>query len=528
MNLDNIELTRRGFLTKAAVVASATSIISIEALSKPNTEINTDSMNAVEVSKSYVDPVTENNVNILTNKTIPSRQNTLGTDYINIREYPIDPVTKDITLALNAAISDLDPATGKPGGQILIPHGIWNSSGGQDFGSSISIEGVGFNGNPGISGTEIKYVGPTTGYMFRMKTGVQHATLKNLAIDMRTTSAVGVLLTDHENGNSFTSLAIYSTCLENVGFNGGAFGIKVDSKVVNTETKVSTNFECILNRFERLSFIGCQTSFFCNSINGGYAFDSCYFSLAIAGTALECVFMGNLSVENSLFVGNQSNNSGTQASDQSTILKTTGAFNNISFNGCQDENVHWTYRNTTATNNYLEVPVVFRNCLIQSRFRYFAPGSVILDSCRVGVGTNGAFEDTATGNVRVFLKGGTGFYTPTQLLGGNVGTFTNSHSQVIYESKEVGIPAINNDVSPAGYYIINATRGTIMIPAGSQSVTIYNNLIASSDTLIFAQTRQYDPNGSRIREVQTGIGYFVIVMTAVVGVNLSIGFKVYI
>ena len=162
---------------------------------------------------------TRSQLETLTNKTIPSRQNTLGTDYVNVKEHLTSGT--DITSALNAAITDL--SSYPYGGQILIPHGVWYSNGGHDIPDSISIEGVGYNSNPGFGGTEIRLNASQSSYMFKLKTDRRNCSIKNLAINLSAnSSATGLLMT---NAGS-TGLIIYYTCVENVFFYGGAYGIK--------------------------------------------------------------------------------------------------------------------------------------------------------------------------------------------------------------------------------------------------------------------------------------------------------------
>jgi hypothetical protein len=507
MSKDDKNLSRRKFISTGAAVAGAASIIAIENLAAPNAGAKTVTPFAPLPTN---DPVYTESTQTLTNKTIPSRQNILGTDYVNVREYAITGT--DITSALNSAISALSASA--YGGQILIPHGVWTTNGGHEFGSSISIEGVGFNPNPGYWGTELKLNANQSGYVFRMSAVKYNCSLKNLAIDLRSnSSAIGLLMTNHNSG-TVTGGNIYFTSLENVGFNGGAYGIKVESKD-------GTQFECILNRFERLSFIGCQTAFYCNSINGGYSFDTCYFAMPANGIALECVYIGNLAAEHCLFVGGQVNEPWVPASDGTTILKTTGAYNNISFYDCQDENVQYAYRNTS--NHYDYVPLVYRNCLIQSKLKFTANGSAIFEACRFGVSSAGAIEDTSTAYARIYLKGTNNFYTSSADLGGPIGTFVNAYSQVIYESKEVGLPVITTTTATS--YTINATRGTVNIGTGVSYVVVYNNFV-TADSLVFAQLRTYDSGGARIREVQCFSGYFMIALTAYAATTLSVAFKI--
>jgi hypothetical protein len=305
---------------------------------------------------------------------------------------------------------------------------------------------------------------------------------------------------------------IYCTTVENVGFFNGSCGIKVDSVV--------GEFECILNRFERVAFLFCRTGFSCNSINGGYLFNTCYFSIPTTatgfpkgGTALICHTIGN--------IGNQPSTPNVAPTDGSTILKTVGEYNNINFYSCQDENVQFAYQNTQNSFDY--VPLVYKNCLVQSKLLFTAPGSVVFDSCRVNVTGGPIVEDTSTAYARVYLKGLTNVFwqlsTPYPIQ-----NFVNPYSQVIYESNEIGLPAYADSSTPA-YYNVNATRGTVNIGTGVNSMVVYNNLI-NTNSLVFTYLRTYDPGGARIREVVSYNGYFIIYLSQNAATTLSIGFKV--
>ncbi|HEY0426499.1 MAG TPA: hypothetical protein VGC76_01710 [Pyrinomonadaceae bacterium] len=531
MKNDSRNLSRRTLLSKGVAAIAASSIISIEALAAPDSANPAATINKTAIALPPGVPVTTTETQTLTNKTIPSRFNTLGTDYVNIREYPVPSETTDIadiTSQLNQAIDDLS-RPGSYGGQILIPHGVWHSDGGHDIKNSISIEGVGFNTNPGFYGTEIKLNSKSGfAYMFKINSITdrkgrlddrQNCSLKNLAINLQDApAAAGLLMTNEGGGKS-----IYLTSVENVGFYGGEYGIKVNSDAVE--------FECILNRFERLSFIACRTAFYCNTINGGYSFDTCYFSLPTmdaadgsGGTAFDCPTIGNLSVEHCLFVGNQRNPPNIPPSDGSTILKTVGEYNNISFSDCQDEGIEYTYQN--AENFFDNVPLVFRNCLVQSKFKYTASGSVIFDSCRLNI-TNGSARvtDTRDAYARVYLKGLN--YIFWQIEPHTVKTlddFVNPFSQIIYEAKEIGLPVIT-PTGITGDRTINASRGTVNIARGESNIRVYNNSI-TPESLVFAQLRSYDSGGARIINVYCEYGLFTINFDKTAANELSIGFKV--
>lgn len=518
MKNERIE-SRRNFLAKAAAVAAVPAILAIPAMAESGNALN---------------PASPPPPELLTNKLIPSRQNILGTDYVNVLEYPIG-FNNDITTALDQAIQALSAAS-PTGGQILIPHGLWKTNGGHVLNGlaekgSISIEGVGYNYNTS-RGTQIEMVGDSFDHMFHLLGSVQNISIKNLGIKLGAgTNRIGVLYTIGTSPSQ-----TYGTTIENVGFNGGAFGIKVQSDAFS-------NLDTLMNRFERVSFIGCQTAFYCNTVNSGFTFDNCYFSLPTlppprgpGSFAFDCQLIGNLSVKHCIFVGTQNNLPGVQATDGSTILKTLGAFNNISFYDCQDENIHYSYQRVgTDTvppvfNPYEYVALVYRNCLIQSKFLFYANGSVIFDSCRLGVGSGGAVYDTSTGYVRVFLKGLNNFYTASSQTGGTVGTLNNYYSQVIYESKDLGLPFIAPSPSTL-YQNLKVTRGIVKMPIGSTSCRV-ESIYVHTNSLVFAQLKSPDPNGAFIRDVQCSgagggsVGYFEIHLNQPAQAVLEVAFNI--
>lgn len=526
-------VSRRKFLYTGAAAAAVSSIISIKAIAATESEQLPETANSGMTNNSALagDPVTTTDPQILENKTISSRNNVsgtdgniLGTDYLNIREFGITGT--DITRALTDAINELKLSP--EGGQILIPHGIWTSDGGHDIPRSVSIEGVGYHPSPNIGGTEIKMNNSSTkAYMFGVISNEvknDNSSLKNLLINLNDLSGkIGLLM---KSINPLILTGIYNTCVENVGFSHCAYGIKVDSPI-NGNTR--TNFECILNRFERVSFFGCGVGFYCNTSNTGFTFDNCYFELLVNQTALDCEYMGNLSLNHCLFVSNQ----GSPPISGTTILKTLGAFNNISFYDCQDEGIEFAYK--SATNNYPYVALVYRNCLIQSMFQFNANGEVIFDSCRIGVRDDEleedppveyfAVKDSTNGYARVQLRGLNNIFTNTNQIGGKIAKFVNQYSQVIYETKDVGLPVISPTRVDIGLYSINATRGEVTFFEGEITIRVLNNLIGS-DSLVFTQLRTKDMGGARISEVICGPFYFDIFLTQKADNDLSVGFLI--
>lgn len=524
MKEDTKNVSRRNFLAKSAGAAAVASILVIENSAAPNTG------SVINKAKNATSSLACPTITPLTNTMIRSQDdNILGTDYVNVKEFLIG-CDNDITDALDAAIAYLssggNPAPGNPkGGQILIPSGRWKSRGGHNLQASISIEGVGTQIDPdyfGVPwGTEIELFREEkekfNDYMFRIQALHHNVSLKNLSINVSANEdAIGLLMTD---GAAELSHLKY-TAVENVNFTGGAYGIKVDS---------AYNFECIQHRFERVIFNGCKTSFYNNTVNCGYSFDTCYFLIPNEGTALHIVTAGNIAVEHSLFVPS----GGTVATD-GIILKTIGAFNSITFYNCQDEGIPYAYQNDV--NPYDYIPVVYKNCLIQSLFKFNSHGSIILDTCRVysvdtiGMTTiGGCVIDSATAAARVYLKGQYNFFrwVPTIMyLGAPIATFNNAGSQLIIESNEVGQPEIiAASASVPAYYVINKSRGLINLDTGTSYIVVYNNLV-STESMVFAQLQTYDSGGARIREVQCSAGIIQINLTANAASKLRIAFKV--
>jgi len=520
MNQENQNLSRRKFLAAGSVVV-ASSLLAVE------TKAASDTVALAENSKNIAnnaglfldDPVTTEASQTLRNKKISALDgNVFGTATVNIKEYSSFPTTgTDITAALNWAIGQLNGI----GGRILIPAGIWTSSGGHAIPDAVSIEGVGQNFDS-AQGSEIKMLSSAFDHMFILTGDRRKCSLKNLRVNLvNRLDAAGLLI---QNTGSFI---VYGTYVENVSFVRGAYGIKVFS--------TTGNFECILNRFERVSFIGCRKGFFCNSINGGYSFDTCYFSIPTiegntpAGIALEILTTGNVAVEHCLFVGNGSSGPNILPTDGSIILKTVGAFNNISFYNCQDENIQYSYRNTN--NNYSSVPLVYRNCLIQSKLKFTADGSVVFDSCVLNITSinneeqNVAIqvEDSENIFVRVLLNGLNYIYTAQGFTPGKLVKFFSPYSRVIDGAGNVN-PHITTP-PPGVYQIINSSVGIVTVAQGAYYASIYNNLV-TTDSMVFLQLRTYDSGGARIRDVSCQGGLFTIYLTQNAAIDLKVSFEV--
>lgn len=511
MKKENADLSRRSFLSKGASVAAASSIIAIPALAAPSTS---------KPASMGGDPVDTESVQTLINKTIPSYENILGSDNVNIKEYGISG--SDITSALNDALTFLNGT--EHGGTILIPHGIWTTNGNHQLPNSVTVEGVGYNANPGTYATEIKLntglgvAGPV--FVINASTFRQNISLKNMLINLsENEDGIGLLI----YGTGSGSAHVYLTHVENVGFYGGEVGVKVAT---------SNHLEVILNSFDRVSFLGCETGFYCNSVNGGYHFSNCYFRVPAEGTAINAEYMGNLSCEHCLF-GGSSFPTGPQT-DGSTILKTVGAFNNITFYDCQDEFVEYYYQTTT---NAWVVPIVLKNCIVQSSFNFKVSGSVVFDGCRINV-TNlddegdppdptyqvsRILDDASSASVQAFYKGVTTFAqhesSPPPVP--PHGYFDNVFSHSYYDANHVGMPEIASSVT--NYYVINKSRGVVTIPSGYSYIDVENNLV-NSNSIVFAQLRTNDTGGARIREVVCSTANIRIYLTQNAAANLSVGF----
>jgi hypothetical protein len=506
-------LTRRNFLRKGAAVAAASSIIAIE-----RSPTIASSKLSARVAPVGDEPVTTEAEQIINNKTFPRATNILGTEYLNIREFPFETggLHPDITDALNAAIAALSGPSGL-GGQILIPHGFYYTKGGHNIPDSISIEGTGMNLKAGVGyGTNVRLKTGNSPYVFRIDApnGIlkSNVAIKNLSIWLadRPADSIGLWMTGVEGGS------IHMTHLQNVQFYGGQYGIKVESS--------SGHVECILNRFEHVSF-NCKYGFSCNSINGGYTFDNCGFTIpgstpSSPSIALDIHYVGNMSVEHCLFGGTSNPGPFLPITDGSTILKTYSKFNNITFKDCQDELVQYYYRNDTI--NWPYNPVVLKNTLIQSAFKATANASVVLESCMIGnIAGVSTFEDTSAGFLKLYLKGLNNSYTQ------NIGfdypishTFVNSKSEIIREAL-YGAPLIAT--TPSSNYTTDAARGIVLIGSGQSSITISNSKI-TADSIVFAQLRTSDP--ARIREVSCSAGVITINLTSPASSNLSVAFKI--
>jgi hypothetical protein len=512
MKKDNTELSRRAFLSKGTIAAGA-SIIAIQAIAPQSTKAEVTAMPTN-------DPVYTESTQTLTNKKIPSWQNTLGTDHVNVKEFTI--TSGNITSALDDAI-DFVQTLGF-GGKILIPHGVYTTSGGHELSSGITIEGVGVSTDP-FDGTELVLSGGSSGYVFRITSPTRNVTLKDFTINMSSsTTAIGLLMTDRDG----TDLNIYFTALENIYFSGGGYGIKVDSVEVEG---ASTHFECIMNRFERVRFFACVTSFYCNTGNSGFSFDSCYFNIppyalpvTVSGTALDCKYIGYAEFNNCLFIGGGLDWSGVTAGLGSTVLKTTGAFGSIHFRNCQDENIRYNYQK--GTYDYPDATVVYKNCLLQGKYRFTAHGSVTFENCQINV-TGGAVTvtDTSAAAVRVFLKGLNRYFNSGSPQ--PIEQFVNPWSQLIYEAQEINAPVIHPSAVVGYYpatYTVNGTRGAVQVISGTDYVVVYDNLVGTN-SLIFAEFRE-DPGSTAIKYVKAYSGYFEIHLTANAASTLSIGFTI--
>lgn len=525
MNKENTDVSRRSFLTKGVTVAAGAAIIAIPALA--------ENAAAAEPSTSFVsnDPVYTEAYQTLINKTISAANNTLiiGTESRNIKEFSISGT--DISTALTAAINSI----GLNGGRILIPRGVWEANGGYTIPSGITIEGIGINSGILNVGSVIKLKSGQSSFMFKLLAPTRNVTFKDFAIDLsNNSSAVGIHLTNIGNNAGTGSHYIYDTTLENVGIYGGDIGIHVQTDPNNSQVP---QYECILNRFERVNFVGTRTCFKCDTVNTGFTFDNCHFYLPTtagsipAGVALNCYRVGNLSLNHCLFVGTQVIPPLGQTTDGSIILKTIGEFNNISFDDCQDENVHYAYVKDTYA--WRVVGPVYKNCLIQSHFLFNVDGNLTLDSCRCG----GKIYATATGTPTVFLRGNWNFFGYAQDQNGNWyqetsqsaeshGVITPTTSPRFLYEKYVEKPTVQtiSDMVGIAYYNHNL-RGAVEVKATTNYVQVFNNNV-TANTLVFLQLRSFDSGGARIRDVTTYHGSFVIALTQPAASNLSVGFVV--
>ena len=519
MKEKNENVSRRNFLKKGAVAAGAASILVIPNVANAETESSTVS----------------NAGNMVSSGTACDPTNPYGLD---LRSFSI-PGDNDITTPLNDAIACLSSSTGVRGGKILIPPGVFKTDGGHKLDQTISVEGVGVNTNSFFNaGTIIKLNPPNKGvasevFLIDADTVSRYNnSLKNLTVDMsQNPDATGLLLRKLTNT---PFIGIYQTTVENVIFSNGARGIAVVSGV--DEYNNSYSGECILNRFERVTFSLCETAFYCNTVNSGFTFDNCFFYLTSTGTALDVELMGNMSLDHCLLVSNTPN------SVSNKILRTTGQFNNISFNDCQDEGIIYSTYKDLHPFDY--VPVVYRNCLIQSKMQFNANGAVLLDSCRIAANvktcggsseTDSSFiapiYDTETTCAVVHLEGSNNFYgsTSTTTDVKVAYDFKCDFSKVIYEDQHIEFPGFT-PVGGADWIRAFDTSGIVSINAAYSYVKVYAPLI-TAETLIFTQLRTNDSNGALIREVinypniNPFESYFQINLTQAAANKLDVSFK---
>lgn len=453
----------------------------------------------------------------------PYTYNVLGTDYVNVATFPISS-DGDITDELDQAIALLknadQPFSVPRGGQILIPRGRWTTRGGHTIYQGVSIEGVGSVAIPGDRlvpwGTELQLVESRkrhfAAFMFMVDATYMNSSLKNLSILLGSSPSSGLLITNE----SVVNETVRHTHVENVAFQGGAYGIECRVKLYDGQ---DSNVEAIPISVQRAYFHDCKTAFYCDSVNSGFVFDTCTFLIPPDGIALECPTIGNLSVSHCVFFPSGELDAGQ------TVLKTEGLFNNITFNDCQDESVTYCYRNTT--NNFTWRPLVFNNCLIQSKFKYTADGSLILNSCQVYANR---IEDSPTGFVNVYLKGKNNFYdlstSPPVFYGAPIGTFVNPESRQVYEAQHYGLPEIvAPNASVPAYYAIEQSRAIINIGIGESSVFIYNNHV-TPDSMVFTQFQSANSAGVQVRDVQCEPGAFQINLTAPTPVKLRVAYQI--
>jgi len=481
MKKEESNVSRRKFLAAGtAAIGSSVLLAGSEVHAEETTAENL--LAAANSTTSIVDDVvTTTATQTLTNKTISAESNNLiiGTEYLNLRQMSGFPTgsNTDITTALNNAITRLN-TYGTRGGQILVPRGQWTSSGGHNIGDSTSIEGVHVNSSTGIgeeSGTQIRMTG-SGGYMFRIggaTTDSLNCSIKNLNIRMDDNPTATGLLMSTASGHR-----IYGTYLENVHFWGGDYGIRVATgaalqtnyrgvyksnisydvnDVVNIgavyykallasinknpttnptywqQTALMGEFECIMNVFNRVQFVGCRVAFYCETNNSGFEFNTPYVYLQPNSDSVGfyCYLVGTLTVNNHLCVTNSN-----APANGATILYTVGGYNNIAFqNGGQDEQIQYLYRN--STNHYSFSPIVFRNCLIQSEIKVTANTSFVSDSNHfVNFQGSPNFKDSSSAWCKIYLMGKNGVETRDQyqaiLYGQEVlAQFVNSNSAII-------------------------------------------------------------------------------------------------
>lgn len=396
--------------------------------------------------------------------------------------------------------SDLDDAltalTSGIGGEIILPKAEVDFAGGElDVPPGVTIDGYGTNENGGGRGTHLNLVRASGAVVdptcaFRITGASRKVTLKNFTLEMTDVPASdGVLMT---NPSGFS---IHSTHLENITFLNGRVQINA------LHTGGGEVSEMISNTVQRCSMItATQAAFKCNTINSGFKFsDGIYVHVDDDCVGFDITEIGNLIVEDYLAVGFN------ELTSNSTLLKTTGAFNNIVIKEGHIEGIEWDYRK--ETNSFPEVAVVFKDNLLQGKMHFAANGAIVLDNNRVTTDDDGYLTDSVGGYALVHLRGVNHVSNP----GGTkkiLTEFTNQYSQVYHPNGRI------NDIliQPAGTTTTptqHCTVGAANIPTSRNYAEINNNMVIPS-SIITAVLRTYDTTGIHVTGVFAGTGVFYI------------------
>ncbi|CAN5388462.1 hypothetical protein BH20ACI1_BH20ACI1_10480 [soil metagenome] len=449
-----------------------------------------------------------------------------ATSEINLAWY-LGTAGGDATDALNKIIASLNFSAG---GNVFIPRALWTTTGGHDLPTNTLIRGGNSSVNA-INDSQIKLVSSNT-YIFKISGNVREVSIKRLTLssagDTAATATVGILATSSYPNST---LGCYFEDVVFYGFTDTAF--KVDSTAPAPPR--TDPWEFIQNHFVRCWFMLNKTGFRCNTINSGFKFDMCYFSLraidtdkgfTVGGTGFDIESVGQLIVDQYLAIGNGPG--GQNPSDGSTLLKTTNAFNSIVMIG-QDENIEWAYIKNGGA--YSQIPVIFRNCSpFQSKAKFNAVGEIVFDNCELKTTDAGIIHDSAAGTATIYLTGKNYLENTANPSNPRLTNFVNNYSRVFYPDGNVnekfiaapGTPTANNSY-------INATSGGITFAAGVTIIDIFTTLINqyTVGSTIDAFIRTSNPDNVTVSAtIYPDYGFIRFTLSAASTVNLSVGFNI--
>lgn len=285
----------------------------------------------------------------------------------------------DATSALNNIITSL--ANGY-GGTALIPTGTWRTSGGHNLPSYSIFQGLGR--------TAKLLLTANNSHILKIGGNLRDVSVRDLVLDCGTTSgSKGILAT-----GSYPNSTISVEC-HNVTTLKGDVGFDVLSTTPD-DARRKDPWEMIQVRFVGCNWVGCKTSFRCNTNNNGVSFESPYFNLPAGGTALHLELVGSLSIKDHLCVGNVV---GTPI-DGSTFIYSEKERGAISIQNGQDEGIQYFYR--SAGNAFPQNTINLDANLIQSILQFNASATVY---SRGNIYLSKLYRDAANVNTVVHSEG---------------------------------------------------------------------------------------------------------------------------